>query len=151
MTWEELELPVLRWVLAEGEAATSELGLGSGEPFAALPTLTQAQVEEALTQLEEHCLVVALSPRVETSDYSAWPRLRVSANGLRVLGEWPPYDSATLQRALVDLLRGFADELPEEEAQPVRRAAGGIARFAHGVVTDAAQGELRRLGKGAME
>jgi hypothetical protein len=151
MTWEELELPVLRWVLSVGDGGTGELGHGSGEPFAGLPELTQAQVEDALTRLEEFGLVVALTARVETSDYIEWPRLRVSADGLRVLGEWPPHDSATLQQALVAVLTQFADELPEDDARSVRRTAGGIARFAHGVVADAAQGELKRLGKEAAE
>lgn len=145
-----MELPVLRWVLAEGDGATGELGHGSGEPFAGLPDVTQAEVED-VTRLEEHALVVALNARVETSDYIEWPRLRVSADGLRVLGEWPPHDSATLQQALVAALTHFADEVSEEEARPVRRMAGGIARFAHGVVADATQGELRRLGSEAVK
>jgi hypothetical protein len=147
MTWEELELPVLCWVLGDGLGGTGELGHGSTEPFAELPELTHAQVEEALTRLEQHGLVVALTKRVETSDYTEWPRLRVSADGLRVLGEWPPDDSATLQQALVAVLLQFADELPDDEAGPVRRTAGGIARFAHDVIAGAAQNELQRLGE----
>jgi hypothetical protein len=151
MTWDELELPVLRWVLTDGSGGTRELRLSTSEPFEPLPELTQAQVDEALTRLEHHGLVVARPARVETSDYAEWLGLRVSADGLRVLGEWPPADSASLQQALVAVLRQFADGLPEEEAAPVRRTAGGIARFAHGVVADVAQGELKRLGKGAVE
>ncbi len=100
MSWETLELPVLQWTLRAGDGGTGELPHGSQEPFAPVPELTQAQVEDALTRLEEHGLIVATTARVETSDYTQWPRVRPSANGLRVLGEWPPADSAASKRRL---------------------------------------------------
>jgi hypothetical protein len=42
LTWEELELPVLRWALEHGDDGTGDLTYGSTEPFARIPELTEA-------------------------------------------------------------------------------------------------------------
>jgi hypothetical protein len=44
----------------------------------------------------------------------------------------------------------LADELPPEDAQRVRRAAGGVGRFAGGVLSDVAQAELKGIGGSAV-
>lgn len=147
-SWDELELPVLRWVQEAGDGGTGELAHGSPTPFEGVPAVSQARVEEALTRLKKFGLIVGR--RVETSDYSEWFQLRPTANGLRVLGEWPPADGATLQEALVKVLLGLADDLPEVEATAVRRSAGGLARFGGNVLSDITQRELRRVGEDAV-
>ncbi|MCA1708734.1 MAG: hypothetical protein LC808_37825 [Actinobacteria bacterium] len=144
-SWEELELPVLRWVQEAGDGGTGQLAHGSPTPFEGVPAVSEAGVEEALTRLEEFGLIVGR--RVESSDYSEWSQLRPTANGLRVLGEWPPADGATLQEALVNVLLSLAEDLPEAEATPVRRTAGGLARFGGHVLSDITQRELRRVGE----
>jgi hypothetical protein len=151
-TWEALELPVLQWVLRNGDNGTGELPHRSAEPFAGVPEVTQAQAHEALTRLQEFGLVTG--EPVETSDYTQWPRVRPTANGLRVLGEWPPQDSAAVQAALVAVLRSIADELPEEQAEQagaLRRAAGGVGRFTKEVFTGVALGQLQGLGGDLMK
>lgn len=150
VSWEGLELPALRWVLAHGDAGTGKLALGSADESEAVPVLSMAQLDEALVRLEDFGLITGLD-RIETNAYSEWPWLRPTADGLRVLGEWPPEESATLQRALVQVLLRVADELPPEEAGPVRRAAGGVGQFAGGVLSDVAQAELKRAGGSAVE
>jgi hypothetical protein len=57
-----------------------------------------------------------------------------------------PAEEAQLGAALVQVLLTLADEADEQEAKPLRRAAGAIARFAGDVVFDVAKGELRRIG-----
>lgn len=50
-TWEQLEGPVLRWVLEHGNEGTPQLPYGSSEPIAGIPDLTEAQVAEAIKRL----------------------------------------------------------------------------------------------------
>ena len=147
LTWDELEFPVLQWVLRDGDNGTGELPLRSTTSFAGMPEVTQSHLDEALARLREFGLV--LGERVETSDYVEWPRVRPTANGLRVLGEWPPEDSAAVQAALATVLRSVADDLPEEEqeqAGALRRAAGGVGRFTRDVFTSVALGQLQGFG-----
>jgi hypothetical protein len=48
--------------------------------------------------------------------------------------------------ALVKILLGLADDASEDEAKPLRRAAGSIGRLAGSVVFDVATSEIRRAG-----
>ena len=145
LTWEALELPVLRWVLEHGDGGTGCLAFGSTQPFAGIPELTEAQVAEAIRRLTQHGLVTGPGP-VVTNAYDRWPRLRPTADGLRVLGEWPPAKAASVNEALALILRSLADrdELDEEEKTATRRAASTVVCTAGEVVLDIAKGELER-------
>ncbi|MDQ6751296.1 MAG: hypothetical protein M3Z33_11155 [Actinomycetota bacterium] len=146
-TWEELELPVLQWAQRDGDSGSDRLWHNSTEPFAGAPQVTQVQADEALSRLDEYGLIAGRDRRVETSDFAEWPRVRPTANGLRVLGEWPPEKDAAVHQALVAVLRNVADDLlDEDEAGAVRRAAGSLDRFGAGVVGDVAQDELKSIG-----
>jgi hypothetical protein len=62
--------------------------------------------------LQQHGLVAGAGP-VATNAYERcyerWERLRPTAAGLRVLGEWPPAEDAAVNVALARVLRGLAD------------------------------------------
>ena len=148
-TWEELEAPVLRWVLEHGREGTGQLWHDSSEPFAGIPELTQAQVAEAIKRLQEHGLVASDKPTA-TNAYESWPQLRPTADGLRVLGEWPPTVGAEVNVALARILRALAssDDLSDEERTATRRAAGTLSQMAGGVVMDVAQEEMKKLAGG---
>jgi hypothetical protein len=148
-TWEQLEAPVLRWVLEHGDRGTPQLPYRGQEPFEGIPELTESQVADALKRLTQYDLVAGVGP-VATNAYERWERLRPTADGLRVLGEWPPAEGAAVNVALARILRGFAetDEVDDEERSAARRAAGTLSQMAGDVVMDVAQEEMRRLAGG---
>lgn len=129
-TWEELEAPVLRWVLEHGREGTGQLWHDSSEPFAGIPELTQAQVADAIKRLQQYGLVASEKPTA-TNAYESWHQLRPSADGLRVLGEWPPAQGAAVNVALARILRALADsdEVSEEERTAARRAQERYPRW----------------------
>jgi hypothetical protein len=58
----------------------------------------------------------------------------------------PPANEADMRTAVVEILRRLADEASADEAAPLRRAAGSVARFGGRVVFDIAKGEIRGAG-----
>lgn len=142
LTFDELELPVLRWSLELPVFAQVELV--RGEPAEGVPALTGNQVDDALWRLERDGLLVG--GRLEGAGAFHWDGPRPTAQGLRVLGEWPPTEEASLQEVLAAALHRLAEDLPDEEqASVVRRAGSGVARMAGGVAEDTAKAELRRI------
>jgi hypothetical protein len=148
LTWEQLELPVLRWVVASGQ---DQLDLQRGESSSVLaPALTDDQVDDALLRLKRHGMISG-EPG-EGSGTSWWTGLRPRPDGLRVLGEWPPVEAATLNVALARALRQLAGELPDQtEATAVRRAGGALSKMSGEVVLDVVKVEAKRLGAEAGE
>ena len=146
LTWEELELPVLRWALEHGDDGTGDLTYGSTEPFARIPELTEAQVAEAIKRLQQHGLMAGDEP-FATSSSEEWSSLRPSAHGLRVLGEWPPAEGAAVNVALARILRALADsdQVQEPDKMATRRAAGTLANTAGEVVMDVVKAEMTKL------
>ena len=145
LTWEELELPVLQWVFRHGDDGTGQLRHHTEDRFEAIPHLTEPQVAEAIKRLAGHGLVSG-EPSA-TNSYESWHRVRTTADGLRVLGEWPPAEPATVNIALARILRALADsdQLPETDQDAARRAAGTIASTAGEVVLDVVKDEMSRL------
>jgi hypothetical protein len=143
LTWEELELPVLRWVL---ESRQDQLELSSDRASSEVASdLSDPEVDDALMRLERHGLVAG--SRHEGSGTTWWTQLRPTADGLRVLGEWPPAEAATVNVALAQILRALAAELPDKEAATAaRRGASALSKMSGEVVLDVVKGELRRLG-----
>jgi hypothetical protein len=146
LTWDELELPVLRWVLDYGREGTGELRYGSTEPFAGIPELTKSQVAEGIKRLQQHGLVASEGPDA-TFTSEEWLELRTTANGLRVLGEWPPAEAATVNVALARILRALADSeaMSDEDKTAARHAAGTLASTAGEVVLDVVKDEMAKL------
>jgi hypothetical protein len=64
---------------------------------------------------------------------STWSRLRVTAAGLIVLGEWPDLDRVATASSLHELLRALSEDAPEERSA-LRRTAGSVARTADEVL-----------------
>ena len=145
-TWEELELPVLRWVLEHGDEGTGQLAYESTDPFRGIPELTESQVAEAVKRLQQHGLVASGGPTA-TNAYEDWHSLRPTADGLRVLAEWPPAEGATVNVALARILRALADsdQVPDQDKTATRRAAGTVASTAGEVVLDVVKDEMARL------
>lgn len=150
LSWDELELPVLRWVHktkpdATGYVQTGDL-LANADDCEFLPGLSVKQLDGALRTLAEYGLIHGR--RDETSDLVFWTKLWVRGNGLRVLGEWPPADAAALNDALVAVLRRVAGEVPDEDAGVVRQAAGIASRITGGAVLDVVKENVQKLGEG---
>jgi hypothetical protein len=143
LSWEELEGPVLRWVL---ESRQDQLQLfWDRTPSEVTDALSDRQVDDALVRLERHGLIAGT--RHEASGTSFWVGLRPTADGLRVLAEWPPVEAATMNVALARILRALADELPDEEqVTATRRAGRAVSRMSGEIVRDIATSEMRRLG-----
>lgn len=142
LTFDELELPVLRWSLEL--PAFAQVELFRGEAAEGMPALTGDQVDDALRRLVWEGLIVG--GRAEGAGAFYWDGPRPTAQGLRVLGEWPPTEEASLQEVLAAALQRLAEDLPDEEQASVfRRAGSGVARMAGGVAEDTAKAELRRI------
>jgi hypothetical protein len=141
--WERIDLPVLRYV--QEFPYNMEWRFDRSGPTEELPELEGEEVDESLRRLRDHGLVW-WHDRTETSGFFSYVRLRLTPDGLRVLGEWPPSEEAQLGAALVQVLLALADDAQEPEAKPVRRAAGAVGRFANDVLFDVAKGELNKMG-----
>lgn len=144
--WEELELPVLRWVHEFFPEDTTLLS--PSERFEHLPNLTGDEVDDALRRLQGHGLIEG--KRQATSGPIYWTWLRPTGNGLRVLAEWPPAEEAALNEVLAEVLRRLADDLPEEEATAARRAGSAARRFSKQAVIDFGRAEAQHLAREAV-
>src|SRR5215216_2226471 len=140
--WERVDQPVLHFVVGCDYAAVWRFN--RDEPTEQMPALTGTEFDSALRRLEGYGLI--RGGRGEASGYFSWWRLRPTPDGWRVLGEWPPTSEADMGAALVKILRALADDASEEEAKPLRRAAGSVGRLAGRVVFDVAKSEIRRAG-----
>lgn len=143
-SWERADHPVLRWVFEKPLGYNWQFDR-SNKPSEEVPSLSGAQVDNSLRRLQEFELVAGR--RTETRGLFIWNQLRVTSDGLRVLAEWPPAVEGSIDVALVEVLKGLANQSPEEtEARWYRRAAGAVAKFGTGVIVEAAKGEIRRGG-----
>lgn len=142
--WDDFEGLVLRWVFEHCWEAEVQLDR-SDEPSEHLPSLSDIEIDDALSRLRDHAGGLISGHRDEAAGYFWWSALRPTANGLRVLGEWPPASESSLDATLAEVLAGAADQVDDsEEKQGLKRAAGSVG----GVMGDIAKAELRRLGGG---
>jgi hypothetical protein len=149
--WDEVDDPVLRWLLAQ-EADPQWTGMLRDLPLRPKPEpqpafdgdLDSLQVDDALTRLRDHGLIAA--ERGETTHYAIWSQLRVKADGLIILGEWPDLDRVTSTQGVVVLLTELAAETTSsDDKKSLRKAAGAIGRLGEGIVDSALEslgGEL---------
>jgi hypothetical protein len=142
-SWEELERPVLRWVYECGWARTGQLDHLVDKPSSILPHLNDRQFDEALRRLLDHGLVIG---RRKEALVVWWDNVRVTANGLRVLGEWPPLEAAMVNVTLARVLRALAGDLDEEDATAAKRAGSALAKMSGEVVLDIVTDRVQELG-----
>lgn len=142
--WTRQDEPVLRWVLANPSTLSSRMSWTfsirpDSPPSEIADDLSDRDVHESLFRLASHGLIDG--NRQPTSGHEIWSRLRVTAHGLIVLGEWPDLDRIASATGIRRLLLHLADQAPEAERQPLQRAAGLVARMGGDAVRDAL-GEL---------
>jgi hypothetical protein len=147
--WSDVDEPVLRWLLersddAQWRSVMLELSLYEPEDCAGELglSLNSRQVDEALTRLHDYGLIAG---NRHLTDCAIWSHLRLTADGLILLGEWPDPDRVASFEGLQALLARLAAEVDDnDERSAVRRAAGAIGRLGKGVVDS----ELESLGEG---
>jgi hypothetical protein len=149
LSWDEFESLVLEWVFENTGADSGLLRHHSTEPFVAIPSLTEPQVAEAIDRLIGHGLIAARGGP-STIGYKGWMGLRPTADGLRVLGQWPPDDGASVNSALAHVLRQLAnaDDVAEPDRSAARRAAATVTNLSGEVVLDVMKDEIARLAGG---
>jgi hypothetical protein len=144
--WSDVDLPVLKWVFEASALEDAETGdLRDSDDESPVAGVSQRDLIASLRRLHGHGLIAgedAASFQTET-----WFKLRPTADGLRVLGEWPPKRAADVNRTIALILQRLADEAEDpEEAKVYRRGAGAVARFGGSVLADVAKAELGHLG-----
>jgi hypothetical protein len=143
--WDGVDEPVLKFVATF--PYKYDLRLNRNEASEEIPSMTGEELDASLRRLMNFGLITWRS-RSETSGFFHFTGLRLSPDGLRVLGHWPPTEEAMLGGAVVQILRALADEAETvEESKQLKRAAGVVARFAGDVVFDVAKNELTTLGE----
>lgn len=148
--WTESDEPVLRWLREQGPSFLPEtwilrLGLREWvEPPEEVPGLDSEEMDRALVRLHEHGLIEG--QRQEAIGFSSWSRLRITAGGMQVLGEWPDLDHLTSAVGMKMLLSELAKSAADTEDQgALRRMVGVIGEVGEGVAMstlNAAAGDL---------
>jgi hypothetical protein len=150
--WERVDEPVLRWVAtlpSSLEMEIHELKLADPPPFEAVEGVTSRDVHESLQRLASHGLISGSeSPAMQSTD---WSKLRVTAHGWIVLGEWPDLDRVASAASVHTLLRALAEEAPEEKRQALVRAAGTVSRTTDEVVRGTLTDVARTIGREAAD
>jgi hypothetical protein len=139
-TWDEVDDVVLRWLFAQDsdpswEGVTDKLVFRpTPEPQAAFGgELDSRQVDEALTRLRDHGLIAG--DRSPTTHHVRWWGLRVTADGLIVLGQWPDLDRVASAQGLVVLLSELASDAQDDvDRKALRQAAGAVGRLGEGII-----------------
>lgn len=150
--WDRVDEPLLRWVASLGSVMGSaptqvQLELREPEPFEEVPGLTSRDVQRSLLRLRSHALIDGTESAAMGN--STWSRLRVTAAGLIVLGEWPDLGRVATAASLHRLLRALSEDAPEEERAALRRTAGSIARTADEVLRGTAADIAGAMGEEA--
>jgi hypothetical protein len=141
-TWSELEAPVLRWIYEHEGADTGEILFRSSE-ISEIADIPERKLPDAIWRLEEYGLVHGQP--IETSGYVIWRNLRITPDGLRVLGEW-----VGINERLDLVLRAVAQRLAPEEARVVEETAESIDRVGRKTLADVAKGILQRVGESSV-
>jgi hypothetical protein len=121
-----------------------ELNLREPAP-SAVEGLDSREVHEGLHRLYSHDLIDG-DEDIATQSV-LWSKLRVTASGWIVLGEWPDLDRVATAASVHRLLRALAEEAPEAERSALVRAAGVVSRTADEVVRGTAADIARTIGR----
>ena len=136
---------MLQWVHESAWAQPGKLQhLEPGQRSEVLPQFTDAELDDALRRLSDHGLIEG--QRTEAL-VVWWTNVRPTADGLRVLAEWPPLEAATINVTLARVLRALAGSLDEEEATAAKRAGAAVSKMSGDVVLDVVQERLKKLGE----
>jgi hypothetical protein len=145
--WERHDEPVLRWVASLPGLTVEiyDLEVRDPEPFEHVPGLDSAEVDASLRRLLSYGLV---DGRVaEATQTSLWSSLRVTAQGLIILGEWPDLDRVATAASLHTILRALATDAGDGESAALIRAAGVVSRTSDDVLRGTASELAHDLGK----
>jgi hypothetical protein len=150
--WDRVDEPILRWVASLGSVMDSDnrldLELREPEPFDPVPGLMSGDVQQSIKRLRSHRLIEG--NEAAASGNSTWTRLRVTAAGLILLGEWPDLDRVATAAPLYRLLRGLSDNAPgEADRTALRKAAGVVAKYGDEVLRGTAADVAGAAGKEA--
>jgi hypothetical protein len=139
-TWTEIDEPILRWLLEREEDPgwTGRLHLTmrpEPETLSQFGGLDNAEVDAALVPLADHMLIAG--NRGETTGYARWTSLRLRADGLILLGEWPDLDRIASATGLETLIAALAEDAEDaEDRTALRRTAGAVGRLGEGVIEE---------------
>jgi hypothetical protein len=146
-TWSE----ILQWLQSRPSSALPQpwqlkLGLRREvEPPDEVPGVNSEEMGGALIRLEDHGLIAGR--RQETIGYAYWSGLRVTASGMRVLGEWPDLDRLTTAVGLKLLIYELAEAAGDVNDQgALRRLVGVIGEVGEGVALNTLNGAAGALG-----
>ena len=150
-TWDEIDERVLRWLLTQDsdpkwQGRTENLVFRpQEEPRPEFDgALDSRQVDDALRRLHDHGLIDGT--RGATTHYAYWSQLRVTANGLIILGHWPDLDRVASYQGLTTLVARLAEQTEDQsDKAALRQTAGAIGRLGEDVVESALEslgGEL---------
>lgn len=139
-TWTEIDEPILRWLLEREEDPkwTGRLHLTmrpEPETLSQFGGLDNAEVDAALVRLADHMLIAG--NRGETTGYARWTSLRLRADGLILLGEWPDLDRIASATGLQTLIAALAEDAEDaEDRTALRRTASAVGRLGEGVIEE---------------
>jgi hypothetical protein len=139
-TWSDVDERVLGWVFElpptfDQPSEIPEYPTWEPQPFPEIEGLDTRQVSDALYRLRSHGLVAGGDQ--DMGRVVLWWRLRVTARGLQVLGEWPDLDQLASAVSVRNVLLQLARDAPPEQQKPLKRAAGLLGRTSAEVVRDA--------------
>ena len=148
--WERVDERVLGWVASLPPSLDVDLircEEREPEPFEHIPEIDSRTVSESLRRLISYGLVDGRPS--ESMQSTTWSRLRLTAHGLIVRGEWPDLDRVASAASIHRLLRAVAEHAPEEERSALVRAAGVVARTADEVLRGTAADVAGTIGREA--
>jgi hypothetical protein len=115
-------------------------------PFEAIPDLNSREVDESLRRLLSYGLIDGRASDAMQS--TAWSSLRLTAQGLIALGEWPDLDRVASAATLHRILHAVADQAEDEDARSALiRTAGVVSRTSDDVLRSTASELAHDLGK----
>ncbi len=150
--WHEVDERVLRWVFSlppSWEMHSHDFELVEPAPFDPIPGLDSRQVHESLARVVSFGLIDGdEGPAMQST---MWSKLRVTARGMIVLGEWPDLDRVAAAAAIHRLLAALAEGAPSDEQPALRRAAGTVAHLGDDVVRGTAADIARTIAKDVVD
>jgi hypothetical protein len=136
--WSDIDEPVLRWLLKQDSTWFASWNLQltlrpEPEPEPDFgPGLDSRQIDEALQRLAGDGLIHG--ERLESVGYASWSRLRVRAQGLIALGEWPDIDAVTSFAGIQALVAALAEDADDpEDKSALKRTVGVMGQLGEGV------------------
>lgn len=151
--WERVDRKVLEWVHALPptlERTMAEWDTQPPETFDDLPEVDGAELHASLQRLRGHGLIDGDGQEALGGNV-CWLNLRVTAEGLILLGEWPDIDRMASAAGLHRLLTALSTSAPEEERGPLKRTAGLLGRTADDVLRGTLNDVAGAAGKEAVD